>query len=165
MNYEVVRQKLEAQFPDLLKDWDTPFGMLTFTADVSVSNKVMQYLYNDEELKFRFLTDLTAIHYPDRTGEELCVVYLLHNMVDNIRLRYKVYVPITKPDIETATNVFATANWLEREAYDFFGVNFTGHPNLTRIMNPDEMDYFPMRKEYPMEDPTRRDKDDAMFGR
>jgi NADH-quinone oxidoreductase subunit C len=54
---------------------------------------------------------------------------------------------------------------MERETYDFFGVNFTGHPNLKRILNVYEMDYFPMRKEYPMEDQTRADKDDEMFGR
>ena len=92
-------------------------------------------------------------------------IYLLHNLVANIRLRFKVYVPIGQPEVATATTVFATADWLERETYDFFGVIFTGHPNLIRIMNADEMDYFPLRKEYPMEDPTRRDKDDAMFGR
>ena len=54
---------------------------------------------------------------------------------------------------------------MERETYDFYGINFLGHPNLTRILNADEMDYHPMRKEYPMEDPTRMDKDDEMFGR
>jgi NADH-quinone oxidoreductase subunit C len=54
---------------------------------------------------------------------------------------------------------------MERETYDFFGVNFIGHPNLIRILNVDEMEHFPMRKEYEMEDPTRRDKDDEMFGR
>ncbi len=54
---------------------------------------------------------------------------------------------------------------MERETYDFFGMNFVGHPNLKRILNVDEMDYFPMRKEFPLEDQTRIDKDDAMFGR
>ena len=80
-------------------------------------------------------------------------------------MRLKVYVPIERPDVFTASKLFSAANWMERETYDFFGVNFIGHPNLTRILNVDEMDYFPMRKEYPMEDPTRRDKDDEMFGR
>jgi NADH-quinone oxidoreductase subunit C len=139
--------------------------MLTFRAPAEMNLKVLQYMYDDEELRFRFMTDLTAVHYPDRAGEELCVVYLLHNMKDNIRVRVKVYVPIEKPDVFTASQLFSTANWLEREAYDFFGVNFVGHPNLTRIMNVEEMDYFPMRKEYELEDPTRRDKDDEMFGR
>jgi NADH-quinone oxidoreductase subunit C len=61
--------------------------------------------------------------------------------------------------------VFAAANWLERETYDFYGVIFEGHPNLKRILNVDEMIIFPMRKEYPLEDQTREDKNDSMFGR
>jgi NADH-quinone oxidoreductase subunit C len=127
--------------------------------------KVMQYLHDNDELGFRFLTDLTGVHYPTRKGEELCVVYHLHNMAAGIRLRLKVYVPSDKPDVYTASQLYSSANWMERETYDFFGINFVGHPNLIRILNVDEMNYFPMRKEYEMEDPTRRDKDDEMFGR
>lgn len=139
--------------------------MLTFRTPAEMNLKVLQFLFDNEELRFRFLTDLTAVHYPDRKGEELCVVYHLHNLIDNIRLRIKLYVPIEKPDVYTASQLYSAANWMERETYDFFGVNFIGHPNLMRILNVDEMDYFPMRKEYAMEDPTRRDKDDQMFGR
>jgi NADH-quinone oxidoreductase subunit C len=116
-------------------------------------------------LRFRFLTDLTTVHYPDRKGEELAVVYHLHNLVDNIRIRMKVYANSDQPDVYTATGLFATANWMERETYDFYGVNFLGHPDLRRILNVDEMDYFPMRKEFPLEDQSRTDKDDEMFGR
>ena len=163
MTNEIIRQQLTEKFGDALTDWDEHFGLLTFNAPANRNIEVMRWLF--DELKFQFMTDLTAIHYPDRAGEELCVTYLLHNLVANIRLRFKVYVPIGQPEVATATTVFATADWLERETYDFFGVIFTGHPNLIRIMNADEMDYFPLRKEYPMEDPTRRDKDDAMFGR
>lgn len=161
---EIVKQKLTEKFGDVL-GWEESFGMQCVTAPAELNLKVMQYLYDDESLRFRFLTDLTANHFPDRKGEELSVVYHLHNLVDNIRLRMKVYVPIEKPDVFTATQLFSGANWMERETYDFFGVNFVGHPNLTRILNVDEMDYFPMRKEYAMEDPTRVDKDDEMFGR
>jgi NADH-quinone oxidoreductase subunit C len=93
------------------------------------------------------------------------VVYHLHNLVANFRIRFKVFAPISQPDVASATKVFKAANWLEREAYDFYGVNFVGHPNLTRIQNVEEMDYFPLRKEYPLEDQTRLDKDDEMFGR
>ena len=95
----------------------------------------------------------------------MAVVYHLHNLVDNIRLRLKVFTGIERPDIFTATKLYSSANWMERETYDFFGINFVGHPNLKRILNVDEMDYFPMRKEYPLEDQTRIDKDDEMFGR
>ena len=125
----------------------------------------MQFLYDDAELKFKFLTTLNAVHYPGNKGRELAVVYHLHNLADNVRIRFKIYTDINKPDVFTATRLFEAANWLERETYDFYGVNFVGHPNLKRILNVDEMDYFPMRKEYPLEDQTRKDKDDEMFGR
>jgi NADH:ubiquinone oxidoreductase subunit C len=88
-----------------------------------------------------------------------------HNLVDNVRIRFKVTTDIEKPDVFTITNIYEAANWLERETYDFYGINFVGHPNLRRILNVEEMDYFPMRKEFPLEDQTRRDKDDEMFGR
>jgi NADH-quinone oxidoreductase subunit C len=162
---EIIKQKLTEKFGDVLTDWQEPYGMLTFTAPKDLNIKVMQFLFDDETLKFRFLTDLQAVHYPDRKGEELAVVYHMHNMVDNVRIRFKVFADITKPDVFTATAVFAGANWMERETYDFFGVNFVGHPNLIRVLNVDEMDYFPLRKEFPLEDQTRIDKDDEMFGR
>ncbi len=165
MTNEILKQQLTDKFGDELTEWEEPYGMLTFRAPAQMNLKVLQFLYDNEQLQFRFLTDLTAVHYPDRKDEELCVVYHLHNLVANVRLRFKVYVPVAQPDVYTATSVFSAANWMERETYDFFGVNFVGHPNLIRILNVDEMDYFPMRKEYRMEDPTRRDKDDEMFGR
>ncbi|HMX81199.1 MAG TPA: NADH-quinone oxidoreductase subunit C, partial [Ferruginibacter sp.] len=87
------------------------------------------------------------------------------NLVDNIRIRFKIYADIEKPDVFSATALYQAANVMERETYDFFGVNFVGHPNLKRILNVDEMDYFPMRKQYPVEDQLRIDKDDEMFGR
>ena len=162
---EIIQEKLTEKFGEQLTEWDSPFGLLTFRAPAAMNLKVMQFLYDTEALRFRFLTDLTAVHYPERKDEELCVVYHLHNLEDNIRLRLKVYVPVAQPDVFTAYQLYSAANWMERETYDFFGVNFVGHPNMTRILNVDEMDYFPMRKEYDMEDPTRKDKDNEMFGR
>jgi NADH-quinone oxidoreductase subunit C len=165
MTNEFIKQKLTDKFGEQITNWEEPYGMLTFTVPAAQNLKVMQHLYDEETLRFRFLTDLTAVHFPDRKGEELSVVYHLHNLVDNARIRMKIFVPIETPDVFTASQLFSAANWMERETYDFFGVNFVGHPNLIRILNVDEMDYFPMRKEYPMEDPTRIDKDDEMFGR
>lgn len=162
---ESIKETLTAKFGDVLSEWHEPFGMLTFTAQKDYNLKVLQFLYDEPQMGFNFLTDLTAVHYPDRTGEELAVVYHLHNLVQNVRIRFKVFVPVAKPDVFSATALYSTANWLEREAYDFFGVNFVGHPNLVRIMNVDDMDYHPLRKEYPLEDQKRTDKDDEMFGR
>jgi len=162
---EIIQQKLTEKFGDVLTDWQEPYGMLTFTAPKEMNLKVLQFLFDDADLKFNFLTDLQAVHYPDNEGAELAVVYHLHNWVDNIRIRFKVFTDINQPDVFSATALYQSANFMERETYDFFGVNFVGHPNLIRILNVDEMDYFPMRKEFPLEDQTRIDKDDEMFGR
>jgi NADH-quinone oxidoreductase subunit C len=162
---EIIKQRIISKFGEQVSDFSEPYGMLTFEAPKEMNLKVLNFLYDDEELRFRFLTDLQAVHYPDVKGRELAVVYHLHNLVDNIRIRFKVFTDINTPDVYTATGLFSSANWMERETYDFYGVNFVGHPNLKRILNVDEMDYFPMRKEFPLEDQTRIDKDDEMFGR
>lgn len=162
---ETIQQRLTEKFGDQLTDWQEPYGMLTFTAPKEINLKVLQFLFDDADLNFKFLTDLQAVHYPDNKGAELAVVYHLHNWVDNVRIRFKVFTDIQQPDVYSATALFQSANFMERETYDFFGVNFVGHPNLIRILNVDEMDYFPLRKEFPLEDQTRIDKDDDMFGR
>jgi NADH-quinone oxidoreductase subunit C len=162
---ETIQTKLTEKFGDVLNNWQQPYGMLTFTAPKELNLKVLQFLYDDPELKFQFLTDLQAVHYPDKKGEELAVVYHLHNLVDNVRIRFKIFTNINETNVYSATALYLSANFMERETYDFFGVNFVGHPNLIRILNVDEMDYFPMRKEFPLEDQTRVDKDDEMFGR
>ena len=165
MDNSFIKQKLQQQFGESVSGFEEPYDMLTFESPKDMNLKILQFLYDDPELKFQFLTDLTAVHYPNQSGRELAVVYHLHNLIDNIRIRYKVFTNIEKPDVFTATKLFESANWMERETYDFYGVNFVGHPNLRRILNVDEMNYFPMRKEFPLEDQTRVDKDDAMFGR
>jgi NADH-quinone oxidoreductase subunit C len=162
---ETIKQKLVEKFGEQLSGWEEPYGMLTFTAPKDLNLKVLQFLYDEEALHFQFLTDLQAVHYPDRKGEELSVVYHLHNLKENVRIRFKVFADINQPDVFSATALYRAANWMERETYDFFGVNFIGHPNMVRILNVESMDYFPMRKEYPLEDQTRIDKDDEMFGR
>lgn len=162
---ERIQERLTEKFGDAVFHFDQSYGMLSFEAAKENNLKVLQFLFDDAELGFRFLTDICAVNYPDDAGRELAVVYHLHNLVENIRIRFKVFTSIAEPDIYTASKLFAGANWMERETYDFYGVNFVGHPNLKRILNVDEMDYFPMRKEFPLEDQTRIDKDDEMFGR
>ncbi len=162
---DLVQQKLKDKFGELVRDFIMQYDILTFETPKENNLKVLTFLKEDPELQFDFLNDLTAVHYPNEAGRELAVVYMLQNIRKGQRIRFKVFTDIQKPDVFTAVNLFSTANWLEREAYDFFGVNFVGHPNLIRIMNVAEMDYFPLRKEYPVEDQTRIDKDDDMFGR
>src|SRR4051812_19558210 len=160
---ELVQERLKEHFGEAVFNFTEPYGMLTFEAPKENNLKVLQFLYG--ELGFQFMTDLTVVHFPYDKGRELAIVYHLHNLVENIRVRFKVFTDINTPDVFTATRLFESANWQEREAYDFYGVNFVGPPNQKRIMNVDEMDFFPKKKEYPLEDQTRRDKDDEMFGR
>lgn len=162
---ETIQQKLTEKFPGQFTDWQEPYGMLTFTAPKDLNLKILQFLFDEDDLGFRFLTDLQAVHYPEKKGEELAVVYHLHNLAKNVRIRLKVYTDIENPEVFSATALYRSANWMERETFDFYGVKFIGHPNLIRILNVEEMDYFPMRKEFPLEDQSRIDKDDEMFGR
>lgn len=162
---DTIISRLTEKFGADISGIDQSYGLLSFEAPKALNLKVLQFLYDDPQLGFQFLTDLCAVHYPDQVGRELAVVYHLHNLTENVRIRFKVFTAVAEPDVFTATQIFASANWMERETYDFFGVNFVGHPNLKRILNVDEMDYFPLRKEFPLEDQTRVDKDDQMFGR
>jgi len=126
---------------------------------------VIETLKLDPKLSFNFLTLIGGVHYPENAGRELCVVYHLHSWKNAIRMRVKAYLPAENPSIQSLTSLFETANWMERETFDFFGIKFENHPNLTRILNMDDMDYHPMLKEHPLEDGTREDKDDRFFGR
>lgn len=162
---EYIQERLVQQFAEQVTAFSVSYDMLQFEAPKDLNLKVLTFLYDDPQLRFTFLTDITAVHYPDQPGRELAVVYHLHNLTDNVRLRFKVFTAVATPEVFTATGLFSSANWMERETYDFLGVRFVGHPNLKRILNVDEMDYFPLRKEFPLEDQTRIDKDDEMFGR
>ena len=158
-----VKTRLDEQFADSIVSAELLYDFPVFTIKHEKIHDVLSFLKNDEALNFHFLTDLTGVQTEDE--KQLGVVYHLHNMPKNNRIRLKTFVDINKPTIATATDLWPAANWMERETYDFFGVKFSGHPNLKRILNMDEMDIFPMRKEYPLEDQERTDKDNSMFGR
>ena len=125
---------------------------------------IIKFLYDHEEFQFRYLTTMCGLHFPD-AEQPFGLMYQLHSLRNNIRIRFKSFTTKDDLEFETLTGVFSAANWMEREAYDFYGFRFKGHPNLKRILNVEDMDYFPMRKEYHIEDETRTDKDDTMFGR
>ncbi len=162
-NQHVV-QSLTARFGERITVPAEPFGLLTFGTSAENISEVLSFLKNDTELKFNYLTDITGIHFPEQELS-IGVIYHLHSLSNNIRVRIKVFIDGNEPKIPTATTLWEGANWMERETYDFFGIIFEGHPNLVRILNVDEMTVFPMRREYPLEDPNRVDKKDYFFGR
>ena len=165
MNNQSVAEEIIKKFNADVFDFEEPYGLLTLSVARKQVIGLLEYLKKHETFKLNFLTDITGVHYPDSIGHEFCVVYHLHSLENNFRVRIKAFMPASDVHIATATTLWPAANWMERETYDFFGIIFDGHPNLKRILNMDEMDYFPMRKEYPLEDPTREDKIDALFGR
>ncbi len=166
MTNEEIHKDLEAKFgAENISDVVENYGLLTITTNTQNIVAIISYLYQHPVFKFQFLTDLGAIHFPDAEGKELGVFYHLHSLENNVRLMLKVFVPIGQPIAPTITSLYATANWMEREAFDFYGVIFEGHPKLERILNTPDMDYHPMRKEYALEDETRKDKIDGLFGR
>ncbi|RFZ92248.1 NADH-quinone oxidoreductase subunit C [Mucilaginibacter conchicola] len=161
---EELLKRLDENFAGKVTQTGADFGLLTVEIDPSVITEVLTFLKTDAALKFIFLTDLTAIHYPE-LEKPIGVIYHLHSLTTNTRIRLKVFLSLDNLHIPTASTIWDGANWMERETYDFFGVIFDGHPDLRRILNVDDMTVFPMRKEYPLEDPNRVDKKDYFFGR
>ncbi len=162
-NQQVINQ-LTSNFEGRFTNVSEPYGLLTLETTRDNITQILSYLKNDSTLNFGFLTDITGIHYPEQENA-LGVIYHLHSLVNNVRIRIKVFIPVSNPTIPTATILWSGANWMERETFDFFGILFEGHPNLVRILNVDDLEAFPMRKEFPLEDPNRVDKKDFYFGR
>jgi NADH-quinone oxidoreductase subunit C len=162
---ENLLELLTAEFGGKILNSEENYGLLNIEISREDVPEIIGWLKNHETLKFGYLTDLCAVHYPEILNRELALVYHLHSLENNLRLRLKAFFPIADATAPTLTGLFAGANWMERETFDFYGVVFTGHPDLRRILNMDEMDYFPLRKEYALEDETRTDKKDKYFGR
>lgn len=142
-------------------DYDFPVFIL---AKGSVHD-ALTFLKNDPSMQFGFLTTMCGIHFPENKGEEFALMYQLHSLEKNWRIRIKTFMGEKDVVMPTITDIWPTANWMERETFDFYGFRFTGHPDLRRILNMDEMNYHPLRKQYPLEDAGRDDKEDKYFGR
>jgi len=165
ITHEYIVEKLSTQFPGKVLTQEEPFGLLSLNVPREDVIDIIKWLKEDSELQFIFMTDLCGVHFPEHTGQELGVVYHLHSFIHNIRLRLRTFFPENDPVVPSATAVFRAANWMERETFDFYGIRFTGHPDLRRILNVDDMTYHPLLKQYPLEDGTRTDKEDKFFGR
>jgi NADH-quinone oxidoreductase subunit C len=155
----IIKERFEAEILSV----ETPYNFLTINLKKENIIEIIRYLYDHNETRFQYLTTLCGIHFPD--VNQIAVMYQLHSLTNNWRIRLKIFLPVENPVTPTLTPVFSAANWMERETFDFYGVKFTGHPDLRRILNVEDMIIYPLRKEYPLEDQTREDKEDYMFGR
>lgn len=152
---------LKEKFSDNIISVEKHYDVSVATIKLESIKEVIKFLFDSG---FTFLTSCNGMHFPEAM-EKFGMVYHLHDLPKNLRLRIKTFTNEDPPTFPTLTDVYPSANWMEREAYDFFGFKFTGHPNLKRILNVDDMVGWPLRKEYPLEDQARFDKDDKMFGR
>ena len=161
-----IQEKLAQKFGNNVLNFEMNRDIFSFEATPETIHEVIQFLKEQEDLNFHFLTDLCGVHYPNNdSNHQFAVVYHMHNWVESFRIRVKTYLNGENPEVDSMTDLFLTTNWMERETFDFYGIKFKGHPQLKRILNMDEMESFPMRKEFPLEDQGRTDKDDRFFGR
>jgi NADH-quinone oxidoreductase subunit C len=138
--------RLEVKHPAILETKEA-LGETTLIADPARIVDLCRYLKNEE--KFIRLSAVTAVDWlPSEPRFE--VVYHLHSIERNARIRVKCRLSGATPEIDSATTVWYAANWYEREVYDMFGIVFRNHPNLVRILNPTDWDGFPLRKDYPV---------------
>jgi len=141
-------KKLKAKFGEAIGEASEFIGQLSVNVAGQQIVAVCDYLKSDREISFNYLSDLTCVHYPDRREAPFEMVYNLFSIDSNERVRLKVR---TSGTVESVTGVWPSANWLEREVFDLFGVTFTNHPDLRRLLLPPDWEGYPLRKDYPLE--------------
>ena len=139
-----LARELKQSFGESIRETSTYLGQNFIVAKPDGAIPILEYLKLESD--FDYLVDITAVDWPKR-AERFDIVYILYSFSRNERVRVKILIADGfKP--ETAVGVHLTANWLEREVYDMFGVEFAGHPDMRRILLPDEWQGFPLRKDY-----------------
>ncbi|MDD2733992.1 MAG: NADH-quinone oxidoreductase subunit C [Desulfuromonadaceae bacterium] len=128
-------------------------GEVTVTVAKDAIIEILSFL--KQSLQYNLLTDLTAVDYLGKKEERFMMVYQLYSIPNKDRLRVKTPVTEVACTIPTAIPVWKTANWLEREVFDLFGITFSGHPDLRRILMTDDWVGHPLRKDYPLQGPDR----------
>jgi NADH-quinone oxidoreductase subunit C len=143
------RDAVQSAFPDAVIDIVEFRGEITLVVDPSRIPEIAAYCRDTAGLEYNFLSDVAGVdYYPQEP--RFGINYHLYSMIHNRSLRLKAYVPGDAPELPTVTPVYPAANWSEREVYDMFGVVFTGHPDLRRILMPEQWDGYPQRKDYPL---------------
>lgn len=146
---EKILQKLKEKFPDEEFISETFRDELTITVNAGRIVDICRLLKNDAELLFKQCVDVTAVDWA-RKKKRFSVVYNLYSLEFNFRLRVKAFIENDEGSIDSVTSVWKSANWYEREAYDMLGVIFKNHPDLRRMYMPEEFEYHPLRKDFPL---------------
>ena len=144
----VVLERLLAELPDAVEATRSQHGDATVCIDRAAIVDVLAFLREDDACAFEMLSDVTAVDY---LGREIRfeMVYHLYSISRNHRLRVTARVPETDAVIRSVVSLYPSANWMEREVFDLYGIRFEGHPDLRRILLYDEFEGHPLRKDYP----------------
>ncbi len=150
MNANQIHDKIKSQFPEAVVDFKPDAVTEPFiVVRPDLIREIAHYIFEDPELKFDYLVCLSGVDFNDGN---LGVVYHLSSMQMRHRIVLKVKVPKDKPEVPSVESVWKSANWHEREAFDLFGVVFLDHPDLRRILLPDDWEGFPLRKDYKVQE-------------
>lgn len=148
-----IAKMVEEKFSGQVLGTTTYAGQVAILLKKDMIRDVCLYLKDEPALKMDHLADLTAVDYstyPGDSGPRFEVVYNLFSIEYRHRIRLKVRVPEADPRIDTVSSIWQTANWHERETFDLMGITFDGHPDLRRILLPEDWEGHPLRKEYPL---------------
>ena len=146
---ELVLQKLKEQFNQINFEVSEYLDELTIKLPKEQIVKVCEYLKNESDLEFLLCQDITAIDWSTRKNR-FTVVYHIYSFKNNFRLRLKADVDESDCTIDTVSSVWKGANWQERETYDMYGIKFNNHPDLRRMYMPEDFEYYPLRKDFPL---------------
>jgi NADH-quinone oxidoreductase subunit C len=146
---ELITQKIKDKLPGVQFTTVEYMGELTFIINKINIVKLSRFLKDDPELAFNFCEDVTAIDWA-RRSQRYTVVYHIFSMKNKFRLRLKCDVEEDDCNIDSVSSVWKTADWEERETYDMYGIHFNNHPDLRRMYMPEEFEYYPLRKDFPL---------------
>jgi len=146
---EKILEKLNLNFKNAIREVQEFRGELTLLVKKEEIVNICRFLRDDSELKFDFLRDICGVD-SYQPGDRFEVVYNLYSLVNKFRLRLKIHLDENEPHVKTVSDVWPAANFAEREAYDMYGIIFDGHPDLRRIYMPEEFEYYPLRKDFPL---------------
>jgi NADH-quinone oxidoreductase subunit C len=144
----ITKKKLQEKFPDSILEIVEFRGELTFFLKKEDLIEICVFLKSDPELKYNFLSDVCGVDFPER-DKRFEVVYNLYSIPNSFRIRLKIRVGEDEP-VPSVTPIWSGANWMEREVYDMLGIRFDNHPDLRRILLPDDWVGYPLRKDFPL---------------
>lgn len=148
-----IAEKIKEKFPHEILDVTEFRGQVSVTVKRDRIKDICKYLHDEPDIEMDYLSDLCGVDYIGKRRFRFEVVYNLYSLRHQHRIRIKALLPEDEPSIDTVTEIWKGANWHERETYDMFGIIFNDHPDLRRILLPEDWEGFPLRKDYPVTGP------------